>query len=689
MKKTKNGKIGTIFLVSVLALAGVGISYAGFADTIHVYGTVQTATVEFEIIEYSGTWVYKVYGNPATQPADEVYIDYEGLTMDELVAMFPGCTIELIAFAEGRAPTASDPEGYDAIIEFDNLFPCIDFIADIEFKIGTLPVKVDYLEYGVLSGIDWMQPLIESGDIWAKMCNQDGDPIVLGTQIHSGDIITIEVHIHLIQDNIYQDKAGSGYLDIGIIQWNDLCEEEPGLIIVEKQTDPDGAGESFEFGTSYGPNFFLTDDQTHNSGPLDPGIYSVAEIDIPSGWTLVSATCDDGSDPSAIYLDSGETVTCTFTNEQDQSVDISVDKTVDNAEPAVGSQITYTITATNNGPGDATGVVVEDILPDAVTYVSDTSGGDYDTSTGLWTVGGLLNGQSKSIDITVTVEGATSTVDTTQLCLLLDGSNSISSTDWEIMLQGFASSLDDGFVPHNGMVELTIIQFGGWTNEQSWAQVEIPPTILTDANYQSIADDIELISQLGGGTAMSCAFYLAADILAGDPNGYLIGTPWEGMESTNTDFLRQVVNLVTDGQPNILCDEGEYIGTWPGSVPNEFILGKANTEVARDYMVNLLNMQDAEDEIDSEAVGAGPDVNWLRDEIVYPQPGYTNWPPTGPGWVRHIDSYTELQETIQQKFVLLFEEIENCAELIASIPVDINEANDKACITITPQPAAP
>ncbi|MCP4543075.1 MAG: hypothetical protein GY832_38665, partial [Chloroflexi bacterium] len=90
----------------------------------------------------------------------------------------------------------------------------------------------------------------------------------------------------------------------------------PGTIIVEKQTDPDGAPQSFEFSTSYGPNFSLADDETNNSGPLAPGVYSVSEVNIPSGWSLTSATCDDGSDPSAIALAPGETVVCTFENEQ-------------------------------------------------------------------------------------------------------------------------------------------------------------------------------------------------------------------------------------------------------------------------------------------------------------------------------------------------------------------------------------
>lgn len=68
----RKDKIGTIFLVTVLALAGVGISYAGFTDSITVYGTADTATVVLDIEAYSGTDVYKVYGDNA--PTDEIYI---------------------------------------------------------------------------------------------------------------------------------------------------------------------------------------------------------------------------------------------------------------------------------------------------------------------------------------------------------------------------------------------------------------------------------------------------------------------------------------------------------------------------------------------------------------------------------------------------------------------------------------
>jgi hypothetical protein len=58
-------------------------------------------------------------------------------------------------------------------------------------------------------------------------------------------------------------------------------------------------------------NFVLKDGQARDSGTLAPGTYSVSEM-TPTGWNLTSATCSDGSPVSAISLQAGETVTCTF-----------------------------------------------------------------------------------------------------------------------------------------------------------------------------------------------------------------------------------------------------------------------------------------------------------------------------------------------------------------------------------------
>jgi hypothetical protein len=108
--------------------------------------------------------------------------------------------------------------------------------------------------------------------------------------------------------------------------------EARGSIIVEKITN-DGTG-SFEFtsGTLTPSPFTLTTTaagaggkDSRTFGDLAPGTYDVAET-VPTGWNLVSATCDDGSDPASIGLSAGETVTCTFVDERERGA-IEITKT--------------------------------------------------------------------------------------------------------------------------------------------------------------------------------------------------------------------------------------------------------------------------------------------------------------------------------------------------------------------------
>jgi uncharacterized repeat protein (TIGR01451 family) len=88
-----------------------------------------------------------------------------------------------------------------------------------------------------------------------------------------------------------------------------------------------------------------------------------------------------------------------------QSADLGITKTVDNPTPAAGGTVTFTITVTNHGPNNATGVVVSDPLPNGLSYVSDDGAGAYDpVNTGLWTVGALANGASATLHITATAD---------------------------------------------------------------------------------------------------------------------------------------------------------------------------------------------------------------------------------------------------------------------------------------------
>ena len=85
--------------------------------------------------------------------------------------------------------------------------------------------------------------------------------------------------------------------------------------------------------------------------------------------------------------------------------DLQLDKTSDAAGPVdPGDSVVYTLTVTNNGPADATGVVVTDTLPMGVTYVSDDCGGSEAGGVFTWNVGALANGANAACNVTVTVD---------------------------------------------------------------------------------------------------------------------------------------------------------------------------------------------------------------------------------------------------------------------------------------------
>ncbi|MFV8358352.1 DUF11 domain-containing protein, partial [Flavobacterium sp. XS1P32] len=84
---------------------------------------------------------------------------------------------------------------------------------------------------------------------------------------------------------------------------------------------------------------------------------------------------------------------------------VGITKTVNNATPSVGSDVIFTLTATNAGPSSATGVNVTDVLPAGYTYVSNTapSTGTFNSGSGVWSIGNVANGGSATLTVTATV----------------------------------------------------------------------------------------------------------------------------------------------------------------------------------------------------------------------------------------------------------------------------------------------
>lgn len=183
-----------------------------------------------------------------------------------------------------------------------------------------------------------------------------------------------------------------------------------GTLIVHKVAV--GGDAVFEFDGSGSLGFFTveteegTGSKTFNN--LSPDFYTLEEEDLPIGWHQTGNTCDDND--GGITVSADHVTECTITNTYTPTSDLGVTKTVGDEEENVsvdsGSNVTFAVKVTNNGPDNATGVTVNDLLPAGLAYVSDDGAGTYSSSTGVWTVGNLANGDTATLHITATASGA-------------------------------------------------------------------------------------------------------------------------------------------------------------------------------------------------------------------------------------------------------------------------------------------
>lgn len=85
-----------------------------------------------------------------------------------------------------------------------------------------------------------------------------------------------------------------------------------------------------------------------------------------------------------------------------KSTDTALSISVDNEVPIVGDNVVFTITTSHVSANPATNVIVNALLPDGYTFVSEDTG-NYDNGTGKWIIGDLSMENSKTLNITATV----------------------------------------------------------------------------------------------------------------------------------------------------------------------------------------------------------------------------------------------------------------------------------------------
>ena len=121
----------------------------------------------------------------------------------------------------------------------------------------------------------------------------------------------------------------------------------------------------------------------------------------------------------------------------------------------MGQPLTISVKVTNHGPDAAAGVVLDNLFPSNLTYVSDDGGGAFDPATGTWTIGAL----PLDATVTLTLSATAATVGSSS-----DGASAVTTTfeadltnnadSWPLEVHPSADlSLTksvDNAIPHNG-----------------------------------------------------------------------------------------------------------------------------------------------------------------------------------------------------------------------------------------------
>jgi choice-of-anchor A domain-containing protein/uncharacterized repeat protein (TIGR01451 family) len=135
---------------------------------------------------------------------------------------------------------------------------------------------------------------------------------------------------------------------------------------------------------------------------IPPYNYSIGKINQGTNDAIDSDFRADGQTECFDFDATADnyTIDCALVSRPD--TDLEIVKTASKTNVKCDEVFSYTIRVKNNGPLSASEIVITDILPEGVDFVSSTaSQGAYDENSGKWIAGSLEKGQSAALNINV------------------------------------------------------------------------------------------------------------------------------------------------------------------------------------------------------------------------------------------------------------------------------------------------
>ncbi|MGO8877519.1 MAG: hypothetical protein ACLQNG_17385, partial [Acidimicrobiales bacterium] len=362
-------------------------------------GGTATLTITVQVETGEGALI-----NTATESQSSTTPDLTG-TQQASATITPGAVADVVLTKAVSNATPLDGSTVAYTLTAENGGP--DAGQDVQV-VDALPVGLGLVQYGAATSVSAVGVTNGSSTITGAAgtfsAGEVGD-YVIGTDVKTGTTIS--------------GVAGGGASATLSAAATGTAASE-GVVLVAPATAPTTADGQTTSASASGNTL------TWNIGTFAAGdsasIVVLAEVDGSNGGSPVVNTAVETQSASAPLPDGQDTTSASASITVTPAANVSIAKTVSAENPTVGTNVTYTMTATNNGPDPAAGVKLIDNLPAGITYVSSatatgtavfTAGNDRLT----WTVGALASGTTATLTMVATIKqsGAiTNTVTETQ-----------------------------------------------------------------------------------------------------------------------------------------------------------------------------------------------------------------------------------------------------------------------------------